>query len=145
MTNVVKDPICGKEVDPLRARAVGIFGGVTYYFCSQECKARFKDPRKTPREPTRDIGTRPRRTTDEKLAAGPEPALPDKAEPKEAVAHDKPWVKRARENEESAKVDPSPSVEEELRASRPSSPWPWVIAIMLLAVAGVVLYYYFRR
>ena len=45
----VKDPICGKEVDTLRARAVGIFGGVTYYFCSQECKAKFVDPRKSPR------------------------------------------------------------------------------------------------
>ncbi len=45
----VKDPICGKDVDTLRARAVGIFGGVTYYFCSQECKSKFVDPRKTPR------------------------------------------------------------------------------------------------
>jgi YHS domain-containing protein len=45
----VKDPICGREVDPLRARAVGIFGGVTYYFCSADCKGQFADPRKTPR------------------------------------------------------------------------------------------------
>jgi YHS domain-containing protein len=49
MTNdesrMVKDPICGKDVDTLRARAVAIFGGVTYYFCSQECKAKFQDPR----------------------------------------------------------------------------------------------------
>jgi YHS domain-containing protein len=48
---MVKDPICGKEVDTLRARAVGIFGGVTYYFCSPECKSKFQDPRKTPRDP----------------------------------------------------------------------------------------------
>ena len=47
---MTKDPVCGKEVDPLRARAVGIFGGTTYYFCSAECKARFQDPRKAPRE-----------------------------------------------------------------------------------------------
>src|SRR5712692_4514314 len=40
------DPVCGKRVDPLRARAVGIFGGVTYYFCSVECKNRYRDPRK---------------------------------------------------------------------------------------------------
>jgi YHS domain-containing protein len=45
----VKDPICGKDVDTLRARAVGIYGGVTYYFCSQECKAKYVDPRKAPR------------------------------------------------------------------------------------------------
>jgi len=54
-SRIVKDPICGKDVDTLRARAVGIFGGVTYYFCSAECKAQYKDPRKTPRrDPTRD-------------------------------------------------------------------------------------------
>src|SRR6185369_4810415 len=47
---IVKDPICGKDVDTLRARAVGIFGGATYYFCSQECKAQYIDPRKAPRE-----------------------------------------------------------------------------------------------
>lgn len=41
------DPVCGRSVDPLRARAVGIFGGVTYYFCSAACKARFADPRTT--------------------------------------------------------------------------------------------------
>jgi YHS domain-containing protein len=51
----VKDPICGKEVDTLRARAVGIYGGVTYYFCSQECKSKYVDPRKTPREPSAKV------------------------------------------------------------------------------------------
>src|SRR5205823_3272064 len=45
----VKDPICGKDVDTLRARAVGIFGGQTFYFCSQECKSQYVDPRKAPR------------------------------------------------------------------------------------------------
>ena len=48
-SRMVKDPICGKDVDTLRARAVGIFGGVTYYFCSAECKAKYVDPRKGPR------------------------------------------------------------------------------------------------
>src|SRR5205823_6140000 len=33
--------------DTLRARAVGIFGGVTYYFCSADCKSKFKDPRQS--------------------------------------------------------------------------------------------------
>jgi YHS domain-containing protein len=48
-SRIVKDPICGKDVDTLRARAVGIFGGVTYYFCSAECKAKYQDPRHAPR------------------------------------------------------------------------------------------------
>ena len=50
-SRIVKDPICGKDVDTLRARAVGIFGGVTYYFCSADCKAKYKDPRQAPRAP----------------------------------------------------------------------------------------------
>ena len=37
-SRIVKDPICGKDVDTLRARAVGIFGGVTYYFCSRSAR-----------------------------------------------------------------------------------------------------------
>lgn len=48
-SRIVKDPICGKDVDTLRARAVGIFGGVTYYFCSADCKAKYQDPRHAPR------------------------------------------------------------------------------------------------
>jgi YHS domain-containing protein len=40
-SRMVKDPICGKDVDTLRARAVGIFDGVTHYFCSAQCKERF--------------------------------------------------------------------------------------------------------
>ena len=51
-SRIVKDPICGKDVDTLRARAVGIFGGATFYFCSQECKAKYVDPRKEPRQPS---------------------------------------------------------------------------------------------
>lgn len=43
------DPVCKKEVDVLRARAVGIFGGVTYYFCSNDCKALYTDPRSAAR------------------------------------------------------------------------------------------------
>jgi YHS domain-containing protein len=45
------DPVCGRAVDPLRARAVGIFGGTTYYFCSADCKSRYADPR-APRDPS---------------------------------------------------------------------------------------------
>lgn len=40
-----RDPVCGQPVDPLRARAVGIWGSRTYYFCSAEHKAEFaRDP-----------------------------------------------------------------------------------------------------
>src|SRR5262245_56448303 len=45
MAALMRDPVCGKEVDSLRARAVGIWGGRTYYFCSPEHKAEFaRDP-----------------------------------------------------------------------------------------------------
>src|SRR5437764_2872438 len=58
-SRMAKDPVCGKEVDTLRARAVGIFGGVTYYFCSFECKAKFKDPRQAPQAvPPKETGER---------------------------------------------------------------------------------------
>ena len=41
----MRDPVCGKEVDGLRARAVGIWGGRTFYFCSAEHRAAFaRDP-----------------------------------------------------------------------------------------------------
>jgi YHS domain-containing protein len=146
----IKDPVCGKEVDPLRARAVGIFGGVTYYFCSQDCKARFKDPRKVPREPTRDISVKPTVTKASAVknaptaAAGGEAKKPDSEEQKPPVAVDKPWLRRARE-EESVKVDPSPSVEEELRAAQPGATRAWVIVVILFAVAGVVLFFYLRK
>src|SRR5439155_7947417 len=126
-------PVCGKDVDPLRARAVGIFGGVTYYFCSQDCKARFKDPRKVPREPTREITSRPN-TVKSPAAAPAESKKSEAEEQKPPVAVDKPWVKRAREAEESVKVDPSPSVEEELRAAQPRASRAWVIVVLLFAV-----------
>jgi YHS domain-containing protein len=55
---VVRDPVCGKEVDPLRARAVGIFGGVTHYFCSAECKKRYNDPRQQATAPPDGVDRR---------------------------------------------------------------------------------------
>jgi YHS domain-containing protein len=73
-SRLVQDPICGKEVDTLRARAVGIFGGVTYYFCSAECKAKFVDPRQTPREPvaaTVAPASKPKKDKSEKIELAP--------------------------------------------------------------------------
>jgi YHS domain-containing protein len=40
-----RDPICGAEVDTLRARAVAIVDGQTWYFCSAEHKKAFLDQR----------------------------------------------------------------------------------------------------
>ena len=42
----------------LRARAVGIFGGVTFFFCSSTCKSLYNDPRAT-RRPEADSGPVP--------------------------------------------------------------------------------------
>jgi RND family efflux transporter MFP subunit len=39
------DPVCGMEVDELRAKATGkmsIFNGKSYYFCADECKDQFE-------------------------------------------------------------------------------------------------------
>lgn len=54
---MARDPVCGREVDELRARAVSIYGGRTHYFCSAEHKTEFS------RDPARFLGK-------------PEPAAP---------------------------------------------------------------------
>ncbi len=47
MSEKVKDPVCGMEVDPKQAAARAEYQGKTYYFCSPGCKAAFeKDPAK---------------------------------------------------------------------------------------------------
>jgi YHS domain-containing protein len=38
---MVRDPICGKELDPLRASAVALVDGSFVYFCSVEHRAAF--------------------------------------------------------------------------------------------------------
>jgi Cu(I)/Ag(I) efflux system membrane fusion protein len=41
----VKDPSCGKAVDPVKAEASGntfVYRGATYYFCSAKCKREFQ-------------------------------------------------------------------------------------------------------
>jgi YHS domain-containing protein len=121
-STTVKDPVCGKEVDTLRARAVGIFGGVTYYFCSAECKSKFKDPRKVPREPTAngklaqaERAERAERTRDRE----PDEPLPE-AEPLEA----------------SDDIDEIPKSRSGLGA--------WLVVAMLFAAAGAVLIFAFK-
>ncbi len=44
---MVKDPVCGMDVDPKTAAAKSEYKGQTYYFCSKGCKADFdKSPEK---------------------------------------------------------------------------------------------------
>lgn len=38
---LVKDPVCGMDLDPLTARFQATFEGRTFYFCSQNCHDRF--------------------------------------------------------------------------------------------------------
>jgi Cu+-exporting ATPase len=45
------DPVCGQTIEPVRARAVMIYGQEIYYFCCQEHKERFQA------EPTKFLAT----------------------------------------------------------------------------------------
>ena len=42
---MVKDPVCGMEVDPGRTQFKVVYKGTIYYFCSLHCKKEFmKNP-----------------------------------------------------------------------------------------------------
>ncbi|MEN6300672.1 MAG: YHS domain-containing protein [Anaerolineaceae bacterium] len=44
---MLKDPVCGMEVDAKTAAGKSEYLGVTYYFCSNGCKKAFdKEPQK---------------------------------------------------------------------------------------------------
>ncbi len=44
---MVKDPVCGMDVDPKTAAGKSTYQGKMYYFCSLGCKRDFdKDPQK---------------------------------------------------------------------------------------------------
>jgi P-type Cu+ transporter len=38
---MVKDPVCGMEIDPKDAAATRMHSGRTFYFCSQSCAEKF--------------------------------------------------------------------------------------------------------
>lgn len=38
-----KDPVCGMDVDPDKAKGKSEYSGKTYYFCNAKCKARFDE------------------------------------------------------------------------------------------------------
>jgi Cu+-exporting ATPase len=41
MALLVKDPVCGMDVDPTTAAGKSDHDGLTYYFCSDACKQAF--------------------------------------------------------------------------------------------------------
>jgi YHS domain-containing protein len=44
---MVKDPVCGMEIDEKRSSARSTYKGVTYFFCAKGCKVAFdKEPEK---------------------------------------------------------------------------------------------------
>jgi len=44
---MIKDPVCGMEVDPKQSAGKSEYLGQTYYFCSAGCKKAFdKEPAK---------------------------------------------------------------------------------------------------
>ncbi|MEO6950972.1 MAG: hypothetical protein ABI321_04085 [Polyangia bacterium] len=137
----MRDPVCGKVVDPLRARAVGIYAGTTQYFCSPECKASYSDPRTGPTLPNAGPGGTERRYTDEPL---------------KDVAGDVSgqWFVQPRPQSPSPSVDgfddleappplgvqpPSPSILVEVRASKPKRPLVLIAAIAAIVVIGLLL------
>ena len=47
MADLVKDPVCGMDVDPAQAAASEEHGGQTFYFCGHGCHEKFlADPHK---------------------------------------------------------------------------------------------------
>jgi YHS domain-containing protein len=44
---MVKDPVCGMDIDPKTAAGKSEYQGQTYYFCAMGCKIAFdKEPQK---------------------------------------------------------------------------------------------------
>lgn len=79
-------PSCGREVDRLRAGAVGIFSGKMSYFCSRECRDRFAASGKgshgedrtasEPKPTTRATGPRPGEIPRKKTSPPKDPVTP---------------------------------------------------------------------
>jgi len=111
-----RDPVCGVEVDTLRARAVAIVDGKTFYFCSAAHKEQFL------RAP----------------AAASESKAPSPVEPPHAPAA--PTVAPAAVAP--APVEEAPVAE--AKKARRRSPLGYVVVVLLL-FAGVVLAAVFAR
>ncbi len=143
MSDKTKCPICNKDVDPLRARAMGIFGGTQYYFCSPECKAKFADPRKAPRDEAPAEKPAPPPELTQAPRARDSPAKKAKAEAKAAAAAAavEPPPDPDDEEHKPIKRDPTPSVMEDLGAVQSGAGRVWGLVIVLFAAAGVVLFF----
>jgi len=136
-SRIVKDPICGKDVDTLRARAVGIFGGATFYFCSQECKAKYVDPRKQP-------APAPPRETGERRRVEPAPAV----EEAPRYAHSRMRRVTGEVATPVVQIDLSPNKkptpptvdDEPLEPARSSRSWAWIAIVMLILAGGVIFF-----
>ena len=135
----MRDPVCGKVVDPLRARAVGIYGGTTQYFCSPECKASYGDPRTGPTVSNAGPGGSERRYTDQPLkdVAGDESGqwfMQPRQQPPPPVERfadlelPPPIVEQA----------PSPSIMIDVRAARSKRPI-LLVAVIVAVVVGALL------
>ncbi len=52
---MVRDPVCGMEIDPKTAHATREHAGQTFYFCSKSCMDKFDaDPHKYGHPPKQD-------------------------------------------------------------------------------------------
>ena len=40
-TNILKDPVCGMQVDEKKAGVTSVHKGTTHHFCSLACKTKF--------------------------------------------------------------------------------------------------------
>jgi YHS domain-containing protein len=154
-----RDPVCGKDVDELRARAVGIWGGRVFYFCSAEHKAEFmRDPARlsaagvagagtpasgVPTEIRREVSSKSRRTpvrgsaTDETRA--PPPAPPPAPAPSITV------TSTQLERPDATPLPPPAPAPSDLAeqtgvvgATSGRGPWLWiVIGVIVLALAAI--------
>ncbi len=145
----VLDPVCGKPVDPLRARAVGIYAGVTRYFCSQACKAKFADPRVENGAAPNGVARRwTEQGTEQGTEQQPMPTMPSTNSSewfvKGEVAAKIPVPRspdRFSDLEQHAAIPielaPTPSILIEVQASkRGAMPWLW---LALAVIGGIVL------
>jgi len=66
MAEMVKDPVCGMNINAAAAAGSSEYEGVTYYFCAEACKTAFDA------EPSKYVGA----------AAAPEPMQAMPAAPK---------------------------------------------------------------
>ncbi len=53
---MVKDPVCGMQVEESTAEDTATYQGKTYYFCSEDCKEQFEDNPQQYTEQTRRAG-----------------------------------------------------------------------------------------